>query len=115
MELLLATVINFGIAFIVTESHIFEWLRNLVKPINKLSQLLNCPLCFGFWSGIFLSLTFYNPTYELFEVNLYFSYFLSACWFSATSYILFAPFFLLEVLGGYWLKKLNQKEERNVL
>jgi hypothetical protein len=53
-------LINFGLSYIITQSYLFEWFRNLFK--NKyLSYLMNCIVCLGFWSALIISF-FIAPT-----------------------------------------------------
>jgi len=50
LEFLLSTI---GLTIIVTQSKLFEPLRKGAGKIHsKLEYLLNCPMCFGLWSGI---------------------------------------------------------------
>ena len=48
-----------GCTFIVTQSYIFEGVRSFVESKNKhLGKLINCPMCFGFWTGLFFYMTY---------------------------------------------------------
>lgn len=52
MNILLGSV---GITIILTQSSIFESLRNKVsKGSELLEELVNCPMCVGFWVGFVL-------------------------------------------------------------
>jgi len=56
-HLIIWTLISFGITLSVTRGRILEPLRQKAMKLNeKLGQLLHCPMCFGFWVGILLSL-----------------------------------------------------------
>lgn len=57
IQFLLAT---YGLTLIVTQSKIFRPVRGLFEGTsNRLlkffGDMLHCPMCFGFWSGIFWS------------------------------------------------------------
>lgn len=53
------TLAGIGATLIVTKSYAFEWLQHAFDPAhthwtngNKhLNQLVNCPLCWGWWQG----------------------------------------------------------------
>jgi hypothetical protein len=50
LEFILSTI---GLTIIVTQSKLFEPIRKGSGKIHKkLEYLLNCPMCFGLWSGI---------------------------------------------------------------
>jgi len=50
LEFILSTI---GLTIIVTQSKLFEPIRKGAGKIHsKLEYLLNCPMCFGVWSGI---------------------------------------------------------------
>jgi len=55
--LLIWILVSFGITLSVTRGKIFDPIRQRALKINStLGQLLQCPMCLGFWVGIFLSL-----------------------------------------------------------
>ena len=44
---------SFGLTLIVTQSKILKPVREIAGLISlKLKELLECPMCFGFWSGM---------------------------------------------------------------
>ena len=46
-----------GFTIIVTQSSLFESLRNYISSKSSfLGELINCPLCFGFWAGVIMSM-----------------------------------------------------------
>jgi hypothetical protein len=53
MNILILIMLAFGITKIVNSGTIFDPLKNYLisKKCNLLVNLLNCPLCFGFWVG----------------------------------------------------------------
>jgi hypothetical protein len=60
-------LVSFGITTIVAISKIFEPLRRFIARKNTfLGNLLPCTMCLGFWTGIFLSLTYFSPTGNIF-------------------------------------------------
>ena len=65
--LLVWSLLCYSISIIVTGATVFEPLRKKVGEKNDfLGQLLSCPMCFGFWVGIFLNLTLYPITNNFF-------------------------------------------------
>lgn len=53
-----------GISIIITQSTIFESLRNAVERRSPFfGEGLNCPMCTGFWAGIFLSFLGISPAH----------------------------------------------------
>jgi len=67
MEFIYFLLGGFGVTTIITKSKIFEPLREKLDngydnlKHNFWGLLINCPLCVGFWVGVFLSLFFYSP------------------------------------------------------
>ena len=71
---------------IMVYGSIFQGLRSISKKWgesdllfhnigNFISDILTCPMCFGLWGGIFLSLTIYSPIYNTFHTSYYISWF----------------------------------------
>jgi hypothetical protein len=69
MDLLIAILVAYGITNIVVQGSIFYSLREwfgkktaqngrLSKVYGNIYKLLNCPMCFGFWAGVLVSLVF---------------------------------------------------------
>ena len=73
--------------FILVYGKIFEDLRPPKDYTKKWNTLFHCPLCMGFWVGVFL---FYiNGFTELFTFDYNFSNaFICGCISSGTSYLL---------------------------
>ena len=47
-----------------------------LRPIGEfISGILSCPMCFGFHGGWFLSLLIYSPTFHIFGLTPYISWF----------------------------------------
>ena len=84
METLHFILCAYGMTFILIYGSIF----NKVRPTKgKLGELFHCPLCLGFWVGIFLWAV--NGATELFsfDYNLI-TAFLCGCLSAGTSYFL---------------------------
>ena len=84
MELLYFILCAYGMAFIIVYGSIF----NSIRPTKgKLGELFHCPLCIGFWSGVFLWSI--NDLTELFnyDYNLA-NAFIMGCVSAGTSYFL---------------------------
>jgi len=78
LDFLIWIPVSFGITFSVTHGKIFQWLREGAFEIHqKLGELFKCPMCLGFWVGIFLSLTWKSVT-GFFFFDGFVS--LSSCW-----------------------------------
>jgi len=84
MELLYFILCAYGMTFIIVYGSIF----NAIRPTKgKLGELFHCPLCIGFWSGVFLWSI--NDLTELFnyDYNLA-NAFIMGCVSAGTSYFL---------------------------
>ena len=56
-----------GITIIVTQSSIFNAIRQKIAKLNSyLGMLVSCPLCFSFWAGLFLSHFYTSLTGNMF-------------------------------------------------
>ena len=65
-NLLIWILVCYGITNVVTGSSIMEPIREKSWKIHKkIGELLSCPMCFGFWSGLFVSLLWQSPTNNL--------------------------------------------------
>ena len=94
MELIWFILASYGMTFILIFGSIF----NPIRPTTgKLGELFRCPLCTGFWVGVFLWSV--NGLTELFnfEYNLI-NAFICGCVSSGTSY------FLTMLLDDFGLK-----------
>ena len=59
----------FGLSNITVYSTLFEPIRiKITEKSNFFGKLINCIMCFSFWSGVFLSLV-YSPSNALFFEN----------------------------------------------
>jgi len=80
-------ILSYGLMNIMVFSSIFEGVRTffnkwgdneyaLFRPVGQfISEILSCPMCFGFHGGWFLSLTIFSPTFMLYETPLWISWF----------------------------------------
>lgn len=78
---------SYGLMNIMVFGSIFQGLRdffniwgsNTYVPFQYIgkfiSGILGCPMCFSVWGGFFLGLVVYSPTYELFKLPLWGSWF----------------------------------------
>ena len=94
MELIWFILAAYGLTYILVFGSIFEPIR---PTEGKLGDLFHCPLCTGFWAGIFLWSI--NGATELFnfEYNLI-NAFICGCVSAGTSY------FLSMLLNDFGLK-----------
>lgn len=70
------TVAAFGLAYIVGHSRVSTGIREwLVSRLPNVVELLQCPMCFGFWTGVivgcFLDLGFEQRLEFMFALGLY--------------------------------------------
>ena len=62
-DLLVWILVCYGITNVVTGSTIMAPVRQKSQKIHKkLGELLECPMCFGFWVGVAVSLLWASPT-----------------------------------------------------
>lgn len=82
LEILLVIIAAYGIVNIVTQGVIFDSIKERIRCFKffgeKLYYLLNCPMCFGFWVGLFLGI-FYGP-FESWNVLLNGAFYSATCW-----------------------------------
>lgn len=72
---LVYSAIVYGITNIITQSTIFEPLRDFFKKYNDfLGSLFSCPMCMGFWVGAALSLCNISPALNFFDDAHYITY-----------------------------------------
>ena len=56
LDLLLFSLVAFGLTTIITISKIgYSWRELAEKTHKKLGELFRCPMCMGFWVGMALS------------------------------------------------------------
>lgn len=73
VELIMLLTGSIGLTLIITSSLVMLPIRNVIENISsKLGELINCPMCTGFWVGLFSSL-FYdvNPLWLGCSVSLF--------------------------------------------
>ena len=106
MNLLHFVLCAYGLTMIVVYGSIFERFRQLMDKAGFYGKLYRCPLCFGFWAGVFLWSI--NPFTELFtfEINIANAFLLGGV-SSGTSYV-------LSMLFGDWgLRHEHIKNKKN--
>ena len=83
-ELIVFILISYGISNIIVFGSIFGKFRN-VMGVNEenpkfLGKLFGCMMCLPFWVGVFLSIFFYSPSFDIMDGKYCFlSYFLDGC------------------------------------
>ena len=84
IEFLYFTLAAYGMTQVMVYGTIFDWIR---PTKGKLGELFHCPMCLGFWTGVFLWAI--NPLTELFIYDHSpVTGFLLGCVSSGTSYAL---------------------------
>ena len=100
-ELIVVIIAAYGITNIVTQGTIFDPIKEMLRGCRvigeKLFYLLNCPMCFGFWVGLFLGLLF-GP-FEWWNIIM------NGAFYSATTWLIHC---LAAFLG------MGQDPERNI-
>lgn len=69
MTLIIFILLAYGATNIVHQGAIFYWLRNWIeskavtgsKIFHFFHKMITCPMCFGFWVGLFIGLIFNYP------------------------------------------------------
>lgn len=85
-KILIWVILNYGLMNIVVFGMIFDPIRNFFDRLSKskykikwigkfLSEMTSCPMCFSTWGGFFTSLVIWSPTYALFDVPIFISWF----------------------------------------
>jgi hypothetical protein len=87
IQLLLWTIIAYGMSNIVVYGKIFNKPRNLIRKWGEndnlpfsdfgkfITEMMSCMMCFSFHGGWFLSFTIYSPTYEILDITQWISWF----------------------------------------
>ena len=71
-------LVSFGIAFAISHGKIFKSLRKKAADLNPLlGEMICCPMCLGFWTGLSLSAFWKSITGNII-LDGFFS--LSTCW-----------------------------------
>jgi|TARA_R110000824_G_scaffold258494_1_gene447461 hypothetical protein len=102
MDLLYFVLCSYGLTMILVFGSIFNKIRPNKDWLRGTGKIFHCPMCMGFWVGVFLFSI--NPFTELFtfDYNLI-NAFLLGCLSSGTSY-------LLSMIVNDFGFKINQKE-----
>jgi hypothetical protein len=89
METLIAIIAAFGIVNILSKGSIFQSLRDWSEfHTETIHKLITCPMCLGFWLGLFLGIAYgpfpwWNP--------------LNGAFYSATTWIIHC---IVQFFGG---------------
>ena len=101
IEFLVWVLVAYGVTNIVVFGKIFESTRfffttwgnepklkfhNIAKFI---SELISCPMCFGFWVGVFLNIFFYSPIANIYGLNQIYSIFFDAVLSSGSVWVIY--------------------------
>tara|TARA_R110002074_G_scaffold81822_9_gene183159 strand:- start:87 stop:413 length:327 start_codon:yes stop_codon:yes gene_type:complete len=87
MELLYFILTAYGMTQLIVYGSIFSRVRPSKKWLGGFGDLFHCPMCMGFWVGVFLCGI--NDCTELFTFeHTLVNYFILGCLSSGTSYIL---------------------------
>ena len=87
MDLLWFILAAYGLTQILVYGSIFNKVRPSKGDFNGLGELFHCPMCMGFWVGLFLFCV--NGSTELFSFDYTMANFIiCGCLSSGTSYIL---------------------------
>lgn len=85
-------IVVFGSIFEPVRTYISYVGDNPFKRFSKICkfihEIITCPMCFSTYGGIFLSLTLYSPTYQLFGTTEYISWFFDGILSSGTVWII---------------------------
>ena len=68
-QFILWLIFNFGSAYIITTSKLFEKLRNKLKKDTLIHYLFNCLICASVWISFFSS--FYFSPSAIFEIPFF--------------------------------------------
>lgn len=87
IELLYFVLSAYGMTQIIVYGSIFNKIRPSKESLYGLGELFHCPMCMGFWVGVFLwAISPYTSLFT-FEYHLL-TGFLLGCLSSGTSYVL---------------------------
>jgi hypothetical protein len=100
MQLIIFILATFGITNIVTKGKIFEAVRSWFPEDSWFGTLIRCPMCFGFWAALFISLCGLRVTPDLEFFPQHSAHFLDASIGSGSTWIIYV---VLEKLDGYSL------------
>ncbi len=97
MELLYFILISFGMTQVIISGSIFDSIRPDKKALKGFGEVFHCPMCMGFWVGVFLWGINHFTELFIFEYNLINPLLLGSL-SSGTSY------FLYSIIGDYGLR-----------
>ena len=87
MPLLYFILVAYGMTQLIVYASIFNKIRPTKEWLGGFGELFHCPMCMGFWVGVFLCGI--NDFTELFTFeHTIVNYFILGCLSSGTSYVL---------------------------
>ena len=108
MDLIYFVLCSYGLTQILIYGSIFDKIRPSKESFNNFGKLFHCPMCLGFWIGVFLFGI--NGRTELFNFEYNFTNaFLLGCLSSGTSYILNMVF----GDSGIKIERLSNEEKKS--
>lgn len=87
MDVLLFVLAAYGLTQILVYGSIFNKIRPSKDLLFGLGELFHCPMCMGFWVGVFLWAISFRTSLFTFDDSII-TGFLLGCLSSGTSYIL---------------------------
>lgn len=116
MDLIIFILIVYGVSMIVTQSKIFEPLRDWAEKVNPkfLGRLISCMQCFPFWAGVFIALVIgpplSAPDFVVAADGIFFTYLFTGALSSGTTYLI--HILHIRLLGESWVKSQAVETER---
>lgn len=86
MSLLYFILVAYGMTQIIVYGSIFNRIRPAKESLSGLGELFHCPMCMGFWVGLFLWVISPHTSLFMFDNSLI-TAFLLGCLSSGTSYV----------------------------
>lgn len=119
MEFLITVLTVYGISAIVTNSKIFESLRDVAEKHspNFWMYLTSCMQCFPFWAGVFVSFVIGAPvevTNEIFHsyLNVFLTYLFSGALLSGTTMLIHTLY--VHLSGKLWTDFQESERKRKI-
>lgn len=117
LQLLFWIFTSYGLMNILVFGSIFKPQRDFIEfygqtnaPFSNValfvSALLACPMCTGFWTGLFLSLSLWSPAHALYDTPRFYLWFFDAIFSSGVVWIINS---VTEWFEEFRVEKLNVK------
>ncbi|MEW5675557.1 hypothetical protein ABGT15_04530 [Flavobacterium enshiense] len=90
MEIVIFSLIAYGITNILVYGSIFQSLRDFLMKVNPkfLGKLLECPMCTSYWVGFGLCFIIVSPIGFVFNLIGFWNLFLTGCFTSGCVWII---------------------------